>query len=69
MHGTEHARDEAVDAVGLLDERDEGGDAALVVGRAAEVGEDELLERVDLILERHEVRDGLVAERKVPRSV
>jgi hypothetical protein len=61
MHRPQHTRNESVDSVALLDERDEGGDSALVLSRSSEVSEDELLERVDLVLERHEVGDGLVS--------
>ena len=55
VHRTHHARDEAVDPVALLDLRHECRDPALVVGGSAEVGEDELLEGVDVVLEVHEV--------------
>ena len=61
MHGPHHAGDEAVDAIAFLDLRDQGRDAALVVLAGAKVGKDELLEAVDLVLQVHEVRDGLVA--------
>jgi hypothetical protein len=60
VHGPQHAGDELVDAVALLDKRDEGGDAALVVPDVSEVGEDELLELLNLVLQGHEVGDGLV---------
>lgn len=44
MHGPKHASDEFVNAKTLLDQGYEGRDAALVVGRASEIGEDKLLE-------------------------
>lgn len=69
VHGAEHADDEAVDPVRLFHLRDERRDAALVVGRAAEVGKDELLERVDVVLQVHQVHDRLEAvEGLVPIS-
>lgn len=61
MHRPQHARDELVDTEALLHERHQRGDTALICGRASEVGEDELLERLDLVLERHKVGDGLVS--------
>lgn len=64
VHGAEHADDEAVDTVRLFHLRDERRDAALVVGRTAEVGKDELLERVDVVLEVHQVHDRLEAARE-----
>lgn len=61
MHSTQHASNEFVDAIAFLDQRDQRGYPALVVCAASEVGEDELLERIDLVLQRHEIGDGLVA--------
>lgn len=61
MHGPEHARDKLVDTITLGDERYQSRDAALVVSDAPEVGEDELLELVDLVLQVHQVGDGFVA--------
>ncbi|KAL1840656.1 hypothetical protein VTK73DRAFT_3704 [Phialemonium thermophilum] len=61
MHGAQHAGDKLVDAVALGDQGHQGRDAALVVAHAPEVREDELLELVDLVLQGHEVGDGLVA--------
>lgn len=65
VHRAEHGGDEAVDTVRLLDLRHERRDAAFVIGRTSKVGKDEFLERVDLVLKVHEVRDGLVAEHYV----
>lgn len=55
MHRPEHARDELVDAVTLLDQRHQGGDAALVIGTAPEMRENELLESIYLILKSHQI--------------
>lgn len=60
MHGSEHAGDELVDTVALLNERYKGGDSALIVPHVAEVRENQLLELLDLVLQHHEVADGLV---------
>jgi len=62
VHSSEHTGDEPVDSVAFLDERDEGRDSTFVVGGSSEVSEGELLEGVDLVLEGHEVGDGLVSE-------
>ena len=61
VHGSKHARDEPIDAVAFLNLGDERTDTTLIVGRTAEVGEDQLLKRVDLVLQVHEVADGLVS--------
>lgn len=61
MHGAKHAGNEFVDSVALGDKGHKGGYSALVITHVAEVGEDQLLELVDLVLEGHEVGDGLVA--------
>lgn len=50
MHSAQHAGYELVDAIALLDQRDQGSNPTLVVCAASEVGEDELLEGIDLIL-------------------
>lgn len=63
MHSSKHARNELVDTKRLLDKRDKSGNTTLVGVRASEVGEDELLERFDLILECHKVGDGFVSIR------
>lgn len=60
VNGPHHVDDEFIDAVGFLDLRDQGGNATLVI-TTCEVGKDELLEAVDLILQSHEVGDGFVA--------
>lgn len=61
MHGSQHAGDELVDAIALLDQGHQGRDAAFVVEAVADVGKDQFLEGVDLVLQGHEVGDGLVA--------
>lgn len=61
MHGAQHARDELVDAVTLLHQRHQRRYAALIIPNMSEVREDQLLELVDAVLQRHQVRDGLVA--------
>jgi len=61
MHSSQHASDELVDAVALLHEGNQCSDSAFIVGAASEVRKDELLERVDLILQRHQVRNRLVS--------
>ena len=61
MHSAHHARDEAVDTPTLLHEWHKRRDPALIVGRVTEMREDKLLERVDLVLKTHEIRNGLIA--------
>ena len=61
VHSTQHARDEAIYAPTLLDKGDESRDTTLIVGRMAEMSKDHLLEGVDLVLQAHEIGDGLVA--------
>jgi hypothetical protein len=60
VHGTQHAGDETVDTPAFLHERHKRGDPALVVGRVFEVCKDQLLERVDLVLQVHEIADSLI---------
>lgn len=61
VHRPEHAGDEFVDAMRLLNQRHQGRDATFVVRTRTEMGKDEFLERVDLILKGHEVGDCLIA--------
>lgn len=61
VHGTQHADNESVDSVTLLDLRHEGRNSTLVVRRTAEMGKDELLERVNVVLEIHQVHDRFEA--------
>ena len=60
MHGSQHRSDELVNPETLLDEGYQCRDLAFVVGGTSETVEDEFLERLDLILERHEIHDCLV---------
>lgn len=55
VHSTQHAGDELVDAITLLNQWRQGRYPALVVVAATKVRKDELLERVNLILQRHQV--------------
>ena len=50
MHCSQHARHEFVDAVTFLHQGDQRRDSALVVGTTSEVGKDELLESINLVL-------------------
>jgi hypothetical protein len=61
MHSTQHASDEFVDAITLLDQGNQRSNAAFVVCAAAEVRENKLLEGIDLILQSHQVGNGLVS--------
>lgn len=61
MHGAHHASDELVDTIAFLHEWHKRGDTTFVVGRTVEVSEYEFLERFYLILEIHQVGNGLVA--------
>lgn len=55
VHRAQHARDEPVDTPALLYQGDKSGNPTFVVGGVAEVGEYDLLERLDLILKGHEI--------------
>jgi hypothetical protein len=57
VHGPQHADDETVNSVTLLDLRNEGRDTTFVVCGSSEVSEDEFLERVDIVLQVHQVHD------------
>lgn len=60
-HGAHHGCDELVNAKTLLDEWDKSSDTAFVVVGSTEMRKDEFLERVNLILKSHEVRNRLVS--------
>jgi uncharacterized FAD-dependent dehydrogenase len=64
VHGAQHAGGELVNGITFLNQGHESSNPALVVGRGAEVGEHELLELVNLILQVHQVRNGLVSNKK-----
>lgn len=53
MHSSQHAGDEFVDAVALLNQRDQRGYPALVVTITAEMGEYQFLKLLNLVLETH----------------
>ncbi len=61
VHGAEHRGKELVDTVALLDKGAQEPRCGIVVGGASEVGKDELLKLLNLILEIHEIHDGLVS--------
>ena len=60
MHSPQHARNELVDPITLANEGYECGDSTFVVRANVEVGEDELLEGVDFVLELHKVGDCFI---------
>jgi hypothetical protein len=62
VHSSHHTRDETVNTVAFLHQRNKSGDLALVVVAAPEVNKDEFLESLDLILEGHQVADSLISE-------
>jgi hypothetical protein len=61
VHGAQHAGDKLVDSVTLLDQGHQTRDLAFVVQPASKVSKNELLECLNLVLEIHEVGDGLVS--------
>lgn len=61
VHGSQHAGDELVDAITLLHKWHQCRDPTFIVRAGHEVREDELLEGIDLILQSHQIGDGLVA--------
>lgn len=61
VHSASHRGNETVDTVRFLDERNEGCNPAFVASGIFKVRKDELLKRVYLILEVHQVVDGFVA--------
>ncbi len=61
MHSTQHASDEFIDAITLLDQRHQSRDPALVIANIPEVRENQLLELFNLVLESHKVGNRLVA--------
>lgn len=62
MHSSQHAGDELVDTIAFLHQRDQRRDPTLIVGSRQEMREDQLLERIDLILQGHEFGDGLITK-------
>lgn len=61
MHCSRHACDEAIDTVRFLDERDQRSDSTLIVTALLEQCENEFLKGIDLILQCHEILDGLIS--------
>lgn len=62
MHSSQHAGDELVDTIALLHKRDQCRDPALIVDSRQEMREDQLLERIDLVLQGHEFGDGFITK-------
>lgn len=61
MHSSQHAGNELVNTITLLDQRHQRRDSALIVGTRLEVRKDKLLETVNLILQGHEIGNSLVS--------
>jgi hypothetical protein len=61
MHGAQHAGNKLVYAIALLHQGHQRSNSTLVVGAAPEVRENELLERIDLILKGHQVGDCFIS--------
>lgn len=61
VKGAKHARDELVDSITLMYKRNQRRDSAFVIADIAKVRKDELLELLNLVLQDHEIVDGLVA--------
>lgn len=61
MHCAEHTGNELINTIALLNQWHQRSDPTFVVRPASEVGKDEFLEGVDLILKGHEIGDGLIA--------
>lgn len=61
MHGAQHASNEFVNSIALLDQRHQGSDPTLVVSNVSEVRKDQFLELLYLVLQHHQIRDGLVS--------
>ena len=60
VHGSQHAGCKLVDGIGFLNQRNQRSNATLIVGRRSKVGENELLELVNLVLQVHQVANRLV---------
>ena len=60
MHCPQHAGYELINAISLLHQRHQRSYAALVVRPTSEMGKDELLKRIDLVLKSHKIRDSFV---------
>lgn len=60
VKGPKHACNELVDSITLMYKRNQRRDAAFVIADIAKVRKDELLELLNLVLQYHEIVDGLV---------
>jgi hypothetical protein len=70
VHGPQHACNKFVDAITLLDKGHQGRNATLIICAASEMGQDELLKGINLVLKCHQVGDRFVTaddERTFPR--
>ena len=67
MHCSQHASDKLVDTITLLHQGNQRRNSAFIVGTASEVGKDELLEGIDLVLKSHKVCDRLVSTKRISR--
>lgn len=61
MHGAQHASDKFVYSIALLDQWHQGRDPTLVVSDVSKVRKDQFLELLYLVLQHHQIRDGLVS--------
>ena len=53
VHGPQHARNKFVDTITLLDKRHQRRNSTLIICAASEMGEDELLKSINLVLKIH----------------
>lgn len=60
MQRPQHARQELVDTITLLYQRDQRRNPALIVHARPEMRKDKLLKKIDLVLKVHHLGDGLV---------
>lgn len=60
VHSSQHAGNELVDTIALLHERDKRRDPALIIDSRQEVRENQLLERINLVLKVREIMDSLI---------
>ena len=61
MHCSQHASNELVDSIALLDQGHQCRDTAFIVSAGLEMREDQLLESINLVLQGHEIGNSLVA--------
>ena len=60
IHGTQHGRDKSVNIEAFLDKRYQSRYSAFVGCRAAETSKDELLKRLDFVLQIHEIANRFI---------